>query len=124
LNQQIEDFSKMQIAGRYGVRFNAIDLTDILPPDELAEALNAVMDAQMEADANFAKAEGECQQRMISAEKSVAIEAAKAEAVEKEILTLARFLEELSEKEMLEQYLDRRRTEVYSEANRIYVKKA
>jgi regulator of protease activity HflC (stomatin/prohibitin superfamily) len=124
LNRHIENFSKQQIAGRYGVRFNAIDLTDILPPDELAEALNAVIDAQMEADTHYAKAEGECQQRIMSAEKSVAIEAAKAEAVETEILTLAKFLEELAAKGMLDQYIDRRRTEVYSESNRIYVKKA
>lgn len=124
LNKKIQNFAHNEIESRYGVRFNAIDLTDILPPDELADALNAVIHAQMEAHANYARAEGDCQQRVLSSEQGIAIERARAQAVETEILTLGRFLEDMDRTGTLSSYIDRRRTEVYSDSNKVFVRRS
>jgi regulator of protease activity HflC (stomatin/prohibitin superfamily) len=53
LNGEIEQMARSQIGDRYGVQFSAVDLADILPPDELADALNAVIHARSDADAQF-----------------------------------------------------------------------
>lgn len=123
LNSHIEKFTREKIGGRYGLRFDAVDLTDILPPDELADALNAVFSAQTEASAHHARAEGECQQRVLAASKGVEISKARASAVEIEIRTLANFLEELQDQGMLSHYIDRRRAETYAESRATYVRR-
>ena len=46
----------------YGFQFEGLDIIDILPPEELAQALNAVIHAQSEAEKNFAIKEAECEQ--------------------------------------------------------------
>jgi len=122
LNEDIARFCREQIGQRYGVRFNAVDLTDILPPDELAEALNAVMNARTEAETRYFRAEGDCQQRVMSAERGVAIAAARASAVETEIRKLGGFLRELAGHDTLDAYVSRRRSEVLSEARALYLK--
>jgi regulator of protease activity HflC (stomatin/prohibitin superfamily) len=122
LNKRIAEFSRNQIGSRYGVSFNAVDLTDILPPDELADALNAVINAHTEAEARYFRAEGDCQQRVMSAERGVAIARARAEAVETEIRKLGGFLGQLADKRTLGPYVARRRSEVLSEARALYLK--
>jgi regulator of protease activity HflC (stomatin/prohibitin superfamily) len=124
LNERIEAFCREKIAYRYGVRFNAVDLADILPPDELADALNAVIQAQSEADARIHRVEAECQQRILSAERGVKIARAAAGAVEAEIRKLAAFLEELDTRAVLDAYVARRRAEVASESRALFVKEA
>jgi regulator of protease activity HflC (stomatin/prohibitin superfamily) len=123
LNRRIEDFCAQKIGERYGVRFHAVDLVDILPPDELAHALNAVIQARSEADAAYARAESETQQRTLAAARGVEIARARAAAVETEIETLARFLQELEDRETLPLYVARRRAEVTSEARALYLKR-
>jgi regulator of protease activity HflC (stomatin/prohibitin superfamily) len=124
LNQRIEAFCQAQIGGRYGVRFAAVDLTDILPPDELADALNAVMQAQVEAAILYARAEGESQQRVLSASRGVEIAKARASAEEIEIEGVAGYLSELARDRTLPAYVARRRAEVLAEARTHYVKRA
>lgn len=124
LNERIEKFCRERIGDRYGVRFNAVDLIDILPPDELADALNSVMFAHAEAQAAFFRAEGECQQRVMSSERGVAIAEEHAKAAELEIRTLGRALSELHAKGVLQTYVQRRREEVLSESRVVYVKEA
>ncbi len=121
LNDRIQSFCDEQIAGRYGVRFNAIDLADILPPDELADALNAVMQSESEADARLHRVEGECRQRIVSAERGVEIARARSRAAEIEIVKLATFLAELEQRGMLAEYVARRRAEVASESRALFV---
>ncbi|MFO0650915.1 MAG: SPFH domain-containing protein [Polyangiales bacterium] len=113
LNEHIEQFCREQIGGRYGVRFNAVDLTDILPPDEIADGLNAVIHASTEAETRFLRAEGECHQRLLASEKGVDIARARASAIETEIRTLSRF-SELHKQGTLGMYIARRRAEVLS----------
>lgn len=122
LNQRIEDFCKGKIGDRYGVKFNAVDLTDILPPDELAEALNAVIQARSEAEAAFYRAEGECQQRILAASEGVAIAKTRGEAVETEIVRLAEFLKVLDDGGTLDAYVARRKAEVLSESRAMFLK--
>lgn len=122
LNEHIEMFCREKIDDRFGVRFNAVDLADILPPDELADALNAVIQAQSEAETFLHRAEAECQQRVLAAERGVSIATARAEAIETEILRLASFLEELEKRGVLQPYVERRRAEVMSESRTLFVK--
>jgi len=122
LNQHIERFCREQIAEDYGVRFHAVDLTDILPPDELAEALNAVINAQTDAEARYFRAEGDCQQRILSSEKGVEIAAARARAAATEIDTIRTFLAQLRASGTLDLYVARRRAEVAGESRAVFVK--
>ncbi|MSP59541.1 MAG: SPFH domain-containing protein [Myxococcales bacterium] len=122
LNERIEEFCQKEIGKRYGVKFSAVDLTDILPPDELADALNAVMNAQTEADGHYSHAEAESQQRLLAAERGVAIAGARALAVEREIETLGRFLDDLHRQGTLEFYVARRRAEVLAQSRTLFLR--
>lgn len=122
LNDRIQNFCHAKIDNRYGVRFVAVDLADILPPDELADALNAVMQAQSEAEASLFRAEGECQQRILASEQGVRIARTRANAVEIEIRGLASFLDDLASKGVLDAYVARRRVEVTSESRALFLK--
>ncbi len=124
LNQRIEEFCRTQIGRRYGVQFNAVDLTDILPPDELADALNAMINAQTEAESQYAHAEAETQHRVVAAESGVEIAKAKGVAVEREILKLGSFLEQLAVEGTLDDYVGRRKAEVISQSKTLYMRSA
>jgi regulator of protease activity HflC (stomatin/prohibitin superfamily) len=122
LNDDIEAFCHGEIGAHYGVRFNGVDLADILPPDELAEALNAMFQAQSEAEALLARAEAEREQRLLAARKGVEIARQNARAAEEEILGLAVFLRALDLEGTLDDYVRRRRVEVLSECGALYLK--
>jgi regulator of protease activity HflC (stomatin/prohibitin superfamily) len=122
LNERIESFCKEQIDDRYGVHFNAVDLADILPPDELADALNAVIQSNSEAAARLFRAEGECPQRILAAERGVNIAKARSGAIEVEIRKLAGYLAELEDKGVLDSYVARRRSEVLGESRALFLK--
>ncbi len=119
LNKRIESFVMNVIGPSYGVTFSAVDLTDILPPDELADALNAVLSAHSAADALYAHAESDCQQRMLAAERGVEIARERARAAELEIFTLGTFLVDLSRNGVLSAYVARRRAEVLAESKSV-----
>ncbi|WP_394824554.1 SPFH domain-containing protein [Pendulispora albinea] len=120
LNRRIEAFCRDQVGERYGVKFNAVDLTDILPPDELVDALNAVMNAKAEADEEYARAEADCQRHILAAERGVDIARARALAAEREIRTLATYLEELRKSSTLALYVQRRKAEVLAQSRAYY----
>jgi regulator of protease activity HflC (stomatin/prohibitin superfamily) len=122
LNKRIESFVMDAIGANYGVHFSAVDLTDILPPDELADALNAVLTAHANADSLYARAESDCQQRMLAAERGVEIARERARAAELEIVTLGSYLAKLETSGVLDAYVARRRAEVLSEAKGVYLK--
>jgi regulator of protease activity HflC (stomatin/prohibitin superfamily) len=122
LNDRIQEFCHAKIDNRYGVRFVAVDLADILPPDELADALNAVMQAQSEAEGLLFRSEAECQQRILAAEQGIRIARTRASAVEIEIRGLAKFLEDLEVHGVLGAYVERRRAEVSSESRALFLK--
>lgn len=121
LNDRIADFAKTQLRD-YGVVFQSVDITDIHPPDELADALNAVMSARSEADSMRFRSQSECAQRLMAAERGVEIATAKAAGVEAEIDELGRHLQELDKAGVLDAYVERRKAEVLSDAKTVYLK--
>jgi len=121
LNQRLSDASKKRLGEVYGVKFSAVDLIDILPPDELADALNAVMNARSEADSQRYRAESESRQQLLSAEQGVEIARTHAAAVQIEMDTLAMHLASLERDGVLSLYVDRRQTEVLAESRTLYV---
>lgn len=123
LNAQIMAFCQREIGAQYGVEFSAVDLIDILPPDELDEALNAAIGAQNEAHAAYSHAEAEAQQRVIAAKHGIEIAETRASAVEREVLTLAARLEELDAAGTLDLYVARRNAEVMSQSKLHYVRR-
>ncbi len=122
LNEVLEREAALQIGMRYGVQFNAVDLVDVLPPDELADALNTVINAQTDAETHFFRAQADCQQRVLSAERGVEIAKARAAAAATEIDQLGLHLAELERAGTLGRYVERRRSEVLSEAKTLYLK--
>lgn len=121
LHARIEGFVRQQIGEHYGVRFHAVDLTDILPPDELADALNAVINAHAEANTLYARAEADNQQKVLAAERGVAIAREHAQAAADEARVLAAHLARLHEAGVLSAYIARRRAEVYGEARSLFL---
>lgn len=121
LNDRIADFARKELRD-YGVAFQAVDITDIHPPDELADGLNAVMSARAEAESMRFRGQSECAQRVMAAEQGVAIAQTRAAAVEVEIDELGRHLAELDKTGVLDAYLSRRRAEVLSESRTVYFK--
>ena len=90
-------------------------------PDELADALNAVINAQAEAHALYARAETDNQQRVLAAERGVAIARQQARAAAEEARVLSAHLTRLHESGVLPAYIARRRAEVYSEARSLFL---
>ena len=120
LNDRIGEFAKKEL-GDYGVHFEAVDITDIHPPDELADALNAVMSARAEAESMRFRGQSDCAQKVLAAEQGVQIARTRAAAVETEIDELGRHLAELDKGGVLDAYLSRRRAEVMSESRTVYL---
>lgn len=121
LNERLANASRKQLGSVYGVKFLAVDLIDILPPDELADALNAVMNARSEADSQRFKAESESRQQLLSAEQGVEIARTHAAAVQIEMNTLAKHLGTLDCDDVLSLYVARRRTELLAQSRTLYV---
>jgi regulator of protease activity HflC (stomatin/prohibitin superfamily) len=123
LNREIMAYCQNEIGPQYGLRFSAVDLIDIRPPEELDEALNAAVHAQMEAESAYSHAEATAQRRVIAAREGVDIAKTKAAAAEQEILTLALHLGELDKAKTLDLYLARRSAEVLSQSRHHYVRR-
>jgi len=121
LSTRIADFCRARIGSEHGVDFNAVDLTDILPPDELRDALNAVMQARSAAEAHHYRGESECRQQVLEARQGVAIAKARAHAAADELRTLAQALSQLEQKQVLGDYVRRRKAEVLAESRLLYV---
>ncbi|MBX9838301.1 MAG: hypothetical protein K2X69_08270 [Silvanigrellaceae bacterium] len=123
LHKKILDYCKNKITNNYGIEFNGVDITDILPPDELAEALNAVINAQSEAQRLYALTEAECEQKLLAAQKGISIAKAKAKATEEDIKKITEILEKLQINGTLNLYLERRSCEVFSDSKISYIKR-
>ncbi|MDP3237848.1 MAG: SPFH domain-containing protein [Myxococcales bacterium] len=121
LSTRIADFCRARIGSEHGIDFNAVDLTDILPPDELRDALNAVMQARSSAEAHHYRAESECRQQVLEARQGVSIATARAQAAAQELRTLSQALAELEKKHVLGDYVRRRKAEVLAESRLLYV---
>jgi len=105
----------------HGVIVTAVDLIQIDPPEELIDALNAVITAESEANALVARTELQCQQRVLAAEEAIAIAHARALATEAEIRTVGSELVALADAGVLRDYIARRRIELLGGSQRVYL---
>lgn len=105
----------------YGIIVTAVDILQLDPPEELVDALNAVITAESEANALVARTDLQCQQRVLSAEQAIAIANAHACATESEIRTVGAELALLAERGVLRDYVARRRLEVLGGSRRVYM---
>jgi regulator of protease activity HflC (stomatin/prohibitin superfamily) len=121
LNDRIAEFAKQEMSERYGLEFHAVDLVDILPPDELAAALNAVMHARAETETQFSRADAIAARRLLSAEHGVEVARQHAEAAELEIRELGEFLKELERTGTLGDYVSHRRAEIISQSKTLFL---
>ena len=124
LNDQLDKFCNENLNRRYGIELQSIDLIDIIPPEELEKALNAVLSANVEAEAMYYRAEANCIQKKLAAKAGIEIEESKAQAIEIEIITLGKYLMELEEDKVLKLYVERRKNEVLYDAKNTYIKGA
>lgn len=122
LLQRIDQFCCENLGQRYGLRATAVDLVDVLPPDELGDALNAVMQARAEAATWVARAEADARRRQLAAEQGVSVAQGHAAAAETEIAELAAALSELQRQGTLADYVARRRAETIGESRVVYFK--
>lgn len=92
------------------------------PPDELRDALNTVVQAKSDVDAALFRSEGECQQRLLAAQKGVGVRTASTRHRSRN--GSARIEARRAEKhnQVLDDYVARRRAEVLSESRHVYVR--
>ncbi len=121
LNTKIAEFVRERAHSHYGLSFHAVDLVDVLPPDSLAQALNAVMHAHAEAEAELARAEAVAMRRVLSSQHGIEVAHDKAEAAAIEIREIGEFLGELDRYGTLEAYVARRRAEVVSQSKTLFL---
>jgi len=121
LQSRIQDAMKHAALTEYGIAVASVDLLQIDPPEELVDALNAVITAESEARALVSRTELQAQQRLLSAEQAVAIANAHALAQEAEIRTIGTELTTLHNQGVLRDYVARRQLEVLGESQRVYL---
>jgi regulator of protease activity HflC (stomatin/prohibitin superfamily) len=105
----------------YGIQVTSVDLLQIDPPEELVDALNAVITADTEANALVSRTELIAQQRVLAAKQAVEIANAHALANEAEIRTVGAELTTLADQGVLRDYVARRRDEVLGGSQRVYL---
>lgn len=120
LLHRIDAFCQENLGTRYGLRATAVDLVDVLPPDELGDALNAVIHSRAEVGTLVARAEADARRRELAAEQGVAVAQARAAATEIEIEQLAAALQVLEREGTLAEYVARRQAEVVGESRVVY----
>lgn len=124
LQARLSDYCQRVIGARLGVRFDAIDVMNFEPPEELRDTLHTVIQAKTDAEAALYRAQGESQQRLLSARRGVEIAEQRAKAVETEMVVLGQKLKQLHDAGVLEDYVARRRAEVLAESKHVYVRGA
>jgi regulator of protease activity HflC (stomatin/prohibitin superfamily) len=121
LQQRTREAIKDVALAELGIVVTSVDLLQIDPPDELVDALNAVITADTEANALVSRTELIVQQRILSAHQAVEIANARALATEAEIRTVGTELITLATQGVLGDYVARRRDEVLGGSQRVYL---
>jgi regulator of protease activity HflC (stomatin/prohibitin superfamily) len=121
LQQRAEEAIKRDALEEYGIIVTSVDLLQIDPPEELIDALNAVVTAESEVKALISRTELQTQQRVLSAEQAVEIANARALATEVEIRTVGLELATLADQGVLRDYVARRQDEVMGGSRRVYL---
>jgi regulator of protease activity HflC (stomatin/prohibitin superfamily) len=122
LVEELNHQYRAQLAERYGIGFNAIDVSALSPPQELEDALNAVLQAQTVANSQRDQAEALSEQRLIAADNAVKVAQSNANAIREEITILGRYLRDLFKKGVLDDYVQHRRSEILSQSKTVFVR--
>lgn len=110
------------LRARYGIELRAVDIAEILPPADLAEALNGIQKVKAQYETLRNRVAAECERKIVSAEHGVEIARIRGEAAEKEIRVLGEAVCELEKNGSLDAYLRRRRDEASFAARAVYMK--
>ncbi len=113
---------RAHLAEHYGIDFNAIDVSALSPPQELEDALNAVLQAQTIANSQRDQAEALSEQRLIAADNAVRVAKSNANAIRDEITILGRYLRDLLKQGTLNDYVHHRRAELLSQSKTVFVR--
>jgi regulator of protease activity HflC (stomatin/prohibitin superfamily) len=121
LNAHIQRTFQTDVGMKYGIQFRAVEIAEILPPAELAQALNSVQRVEAENNTMLNRVRAECEQQIASAEHSVHIEKLRAEAVETDIQVASEAIAQLHQTGVLDAYLKRRRDEATSLSKTLFL---
>ncbi|MBC7384951.1 MAG: SPFH domain-containing protein [Cryobacterium sp.] len=122
LNEALRREFQGDVGNRYGIRFRAIDIAEILPPADLAQALNSVQRVEAEYDTLLKRIQAECEQKISGAEHGVEIAGMHAEAQEIEIGVLGGAIAQLEKEGTLDAYVSRRADEAASLSRTLFMK--
>lgn len=114
---RLNDFWK-----KYGVDLQSVDVTEILPPADLARALNSVQKVEAEYETLLKRVQAECEQQVSFAHRSVEIAKTRAEALETEINVMGETVENLKRDGTLASYVKRRQDEAAAGSKTLYMK--
>lgn len=121
LNANIQRVFQTDVGLKYGIQFRAVEIAEILPPAELAQALNSVQRVEAENNTLLNRVRAECEQQIAAAEHSVYIEKMRADAVATDINVASEAIAQLHENGVLDAYLKRRRDEAASLSKTLYL---
>ena len=116
INRDIQQACSEEVQGRYGVELRSVDIIDVLPPQELAHALNAIERARADVSSLHTRALADSEQRIEAARQGVEIARLRAEGAACELEVVAQTLSELERARTLEEYVEQRRVEVFSDS--------
>jgi regulator of protease activity HflC (stomatin/prohibitin superfamily) len=107
---------------KYGISFRSLDIAEVLPPADLAQALNSVQKIEAEYETLQKRIQAECEQKVAAAEHGVEIAALHASAQEQEITILGKALESLHNDGALDEYVTRRQDEAASLSRTLFLR--
>ena len=121
LNSNIQRSFQTDVGLKYGIQFRAVEIAEILPPAELAQALNSVQRVEAENNTLLNRVRAECEQQIAAAEHSVYIEKMRSDAAATDINIASDAIAQLHETGVLGAYLKRRRDEATSLSKTLYL---
>ena len=111
-----------ELCKSYGVKLLGLDLVDMTPPQELANAMNSVQTARADSESLIARAHAVREKRVYSAKMRLEVSQKESSAAELEMVTIGEHLQSLSSNGTLKNYVDRRVTEVFKQSKLSIVK--
>jgi regulator of protease activity HflC (stomatin/prohibitin superfamily) len=116
INRDIKTTCDSMMQGHYGIELSAVDMTDVVPPQELAQALNALEKTRADVSGLYTRALADSEQKVEAARQGIEIAKLRAESVARELEITVDTLFELDTAGTLQEYLEQRRVEVYSDS--------
>jgi regulator of protease activity HflC (stomatin/prohibitin superfamily) len=116
LRKAFESAASKELSRTYGVELLGLDLVDMTPPQELANALNSVQTARADSESMIARAKALREKKLYSAKKRLEVAQKEAMASELEMVTVGQNLRNLDQAGTLNDYIQRRKDEVFKQS--------